>query len=631
MQVQGASVVSVRVRLLAYFGSLAAIGVLGSALLLLLGLPGLGIEGVFLQEYQRAIRAVESLADKERDVTERWFIERRKELQVLAQSEHLATSVLAVQAQRNLAVRSRLERELVSVRESRHGVYNELAIVDMNGKTIVGDGSKAARGERWQALLEDAAQPGVSELISIIDGERGPDIVVARQIVSRDATGNPTGKSLGLLVATLGLLTPLQSEQSAIRQVLIGNGAILLLDWRGRVLAADADGLELNELGAVSDTAVSGTEGVKLLKTTSGKEVIVAYRHLNLGAADGLSLAVVYGKDGALSLAWGGFWRVVILATTMFLIALLVILFVARRLEHGEQQILELNANLERRVQERTHDLSAANSRLQETLVHLEATRDELVRSERLASLGSLVAGVAHELNTPIGNALLVASTLGDTTRSFKDRLSHGLTRSALAEQVDQSIEGLGIVTNNLHRAADLIASFKQLSVDQASSLRRSFSLLSICNEVLTAMHPTLKKTQHQIFVDVPEDIVLDSYPGAVSQVLVNFINNALVHAFDADKVGTMRISATALSEGGIEIVFSDDGKGMTEEVLRHVFDPFFTTKFGCGGSGLGMHIVYSLVTQSLGGQIDARSELGKGTSWLLSLPLQAPDAKQDA
>lgn len=283
-----------------------------------------------------------------------------------------------------------------------------------------------------------------------------------------------------------------------------------------------------------------------------------------------------------------------------------------------EERIHELNTMLEQRVHERTAKLSAV-------LDGLRRTQKELLQSEKLASLGALVAGVAHELNTPIGTAVTVASTLVQTHKRFKALTETGLTRSGLAEYLSDVQEGGLIIERNLQRAAELIGGFKQLAVDQTSYQRRTFSVREVVQEIILSMRPTLRKTQFELVTDVPQDLVLDSLPGPLGQVLINLINNALLHAFGDRDNGTISLSARATEAGWLSVTVSDDGRGIPLEHQRKIFDPFFTTRMGQGGSGLGLHITYTLVTGPLGGRIELRSTPGQGTSFVLHLPLTAP------
>jgi len=291
-----------------------------------------------------------------------------------------------------------------------------------------------------------------------------------------------------------------------------------------------------------------------------------------------------------------------------------------------EMALARANEELEARVARRTHDLSVANAQLKDALEVLHQTQDELVRNERLASLGSLVAGVAHELNTPIGNCIMVSSVLEASVRQVSADIDAGtLRRSGLMSFVKDAIEGTSLLSRNLVRASELISNFKQVSVDQTSAQRREFDLATIVAEIMATMQPQLKKTPHQFIEDIPKGLLMDSYPGPLGQVVVNLVNNCIIHAFTDAVPGTVTISARPLGTDTVRLMVSDDGCGMAPEILTKVFDPFFTTKLGQGGSGLGLHIVYGTVTQLLGGTINVSSVVGKGSVFTIDLPLRAP------
>lgn len=286
-------------------------------------------------------------------------------------------------------------------------------------------------------------------------------------------------------------------------------------------------------------------------------------------------------------------------------------------------ELQRLNTTLEVRVQVRTRDLESA-------LQGLRSAQDELVRSEKMASLGSLVAGVAHELNTPIGNAVLVASTLSGRQREFERGLSAGAQPDKLAVFLNATRSITAVLERNLQRAAELIGSFKQIAVDQSSYQRRTFDLAEVVQEIALTLSPTLRMASVRLLQDVPPDLALDSFPGPLGQVLINLVNNTVVHAFEPGSNGTVRISAEALAAGRVRLRVADDGRGIATEHLKQIFDPFFTTKLGQGGSGLGLHIAYTLTTGLLGGRIDVQSAPGQGTVFSIELPCVAPAAHVD-
>ncbi len=308
---------------------------------------------------------------------------------------------------------------------------------------------------------------------------------------------------------------------------------------------------------------------------------------------------------------------------------------------HGEQTVLasyldvteknriaaelqQLNASLEARVAERTAELARRNGELDEALNVLKHAQTELVRTEKLASLGSLVAGIAHELNTPIGNAMLMATTLAARQTAFEAAIADGLRRSALQQFLDGLREASAMLEASLGRAAELISSFKQVAVDQSSYQLRDFDLQEVLHETALSLGPSLKLSGARLAEAVPAGLRMHSYPGPLIQVFMNIVNNAVLHAFEPGRPGCITIKASAQGAERVLIELSDDGRGMPAEHLAHAFDPFFTTKLGQGGSGLGLHIVYNLVTGLLGGQVSLSSEVGRGTTLRIVLPRRA-------
>lgn len=296
--------------------------------------------------------------------------------------------------------------------------------------------------------------------------------------------------------------------------------------------------------------------------------------------------------------------------------------FVDVTLQRRAQAELEaLNASLETRVQERTQALQSA-------IDDLRRTQEELVRSEKLAGLGALVAGVAHELNTPIGNAVMVSSTLRDLQQEFDNSVAQGLRRSALQQFQSHWREATEVIERNLLRAAELIASFKQVAVDQSSYQRRPFELGEVLHELHLTLSPTLRRSQVELLDEAPPGLRMDSYPGPLTQVLMNLVNNAVVHAFEGwPHPHQVRIRAEALTAQRVRLTVTDNGCGIEPAHLSRLFDPFFTTKLGRGGSGLGLHIVYTLVTGLLGGTVQVSSQSGQGCTVTLDLPCEAPHA----
>ena len=267
-------------------------------------------------------------------------------------------------------------------------------------------------------------------------------------------------------------------------------------------------------------------------------------------------------------------------------------------------------------------ELAQHSRELEAAIEMLQKNREKLVAAEKLSALGSLVADVAHELNTPIGNGLIAATTLLDSTRTIAEKYAQGLSRSMLESYLAEARDGSVILERNLHRAANLINSFKQIAIDQNSTETRTFSLATVVSEVLETLWPSIKKTPFKVHQSIPDDIMLTSYPGPLEQVLINLINNALIHGLEGRRSGQVTISASRQGTGRVTLLVEDDGKGIPEEQRAKVFDPFFTTKGDDGGTGLGLSISHSIVTGQLGGEIEVSSEVGKGTRFTISIPL---------
>jgi signal transduction histidine kinase len=273
------------------------------------------------------------------------------------------------------------------------------------------------------------------------------------------------------------------------------------------------------------------------------------------------------------------------------------------------------NARLYRYVTDRTKELSQA-------LEELKSAQHQLVDAEKMASLGGLVAGIAHEINTPIGIGVTAASTLEDETHQFLASYQNGaLKRSELDAYLNTAQESSRLILNNLQRAAELVQSFKQVAVDQTNLERRKFGVKTYINDVLRSLAPQLKRSAHRLSITGADDLIIDSYPGALSQVVTNLVMNSVLHAYLDDKGGQLIFEVR--SEGKQVIIeYRDDGCGITPETLKKIYEPFFTTARHRGGTGLGLHIVYNLVIQKLGGQINCESVVGQGTKFTLTLPM---------
>ena len=297
-------------------------------------------------------------------------------------------------------------------------------------------------------------------------------------------------------------------------------------------------------------------------------------------------------------------------------------------------EITELTAQLEARVQARTAELARTNGSLQEALDSLRLAQSELIQREKLASLGSLVAGIAHELNTPLGNSVTVASTLPPMISRLRQQIADGTLRKSTALDALQQLDaGADLLERNLERASHLISRFKQVAVDQTSEQRRSFDLADIVGKVVDTLRHQFKYGAHSVEIDIEPGLALDSYPGPLGQVITNLVMNALIHAFGPElgRAGQILIRNRPTSEGHVLLEVRDNGSGIAAAHLARIFDPFFTTRMGQGGSGLGLNIVYNIVVSTLGGSIKVASTVGEGTSFTIRLPIHAPEPADEA
>lgn len=303
----------------------------------------------------------------------------------------------------------------------------------------------------------------------------------------------------------------------------------------------------------------------------------------------------------------------------------------------GFAEILALVSVLLREVRARRQfrtnaELQREKARAEAALTELRNTQAHLVQSEKLAALGQLVAGVAHEVNTPIGLALTSATAIEDDVRQIGRSIASGqVRRSELTQGLDRLTEGCRLVFANLTRASDLVQSFKQVAVDQTHEERRAFALGPWLRELLRTLEPILRRKGHVVTLECPEDIVLNGYPGALAQVISNLALNAAIHAYPDGRSGRLAIAVTRPEAGGVRIVFSDDGIGIAPDHASKVFDPFFTTRRSAGSTGLGLHIVYNLVVSTLGGRIALNAAPDGGTHFTINLPLSLPYAEATA
>jgi len=293
-----------------------------------------------------------------------------------------------------------------------------------------------------------------------------------------------------------------------------------------------------------------------------------------------------------------------------------------------EQQKDELLVNQRELRQENENrqfienELRKRNAELATSIETTQMTKDQLVESKRMASLGGLVAGIAHDVNTPLGVSITATSFLDDRVKKLKSAYSDKkLTANIMTSFLSETEQTITLLANNLDRASDLISSFKQVAVDQTSEAEREINVSEYLSEVVHSLAPNFKKTQHTIDIDCPDDLSIKCAPGVLAQILTNMIMNSLIHGFEDTPKGMIKLT---ISEQGNNLIidYCDNGRGIDQEALKYHFDAFFTTRRGKGGSGLGTHIMFNLVTQTLGGNIEASSQLNRGIQYKITIPV---------
>lgn len=279
--------------------------------------------------------------------------------------------------------------------------------------------------------------------------------------------------------------------------------------------------------------------------------------------------------------------------------------------EYLEESMAELEEN--------QAELHLVNDMLEQSLDNLKETQDQLIQSEKFAALGELVAGVAHEINTPLG----ISITLGTFIQSKHDQLERSfksgtLNKQEMTDYIESLHESLHVMVNSLNRSAEIIASFKNVAVEQSTLDLRKFNVYNYVNDVLLNLKPKLKKTMHTIVFNCDEALEISSYPGAFSHILTNFVVNSLIHGFENTDNGQIQIDIFKMDDQ-VHLIYSDNGLGISNDIKDKIFDPFFTTKKGSGSTGLGLHIIHNIVTQVLNGSIHLESNNTSGTKFHIS------------
>ena len=298
-------------------------------------------------------------------------------------------------------------------------------------------------------------------------------------------------------------------------------------------------------------------------------------------------------------------------------------------LKRVEREIIRLNEQLEAKVEQRTHSLKESNDQLGMAYDNLKMAQQSLVESEKMASLGSLVAGVAHEINTPVGISVTAASFLQERIRDFHQKIDEKqLSRSYLTELIHSLDESSQLLQNNLRRASDLISSFKQVAVDQSSQAHYKFNVADNLHQVAVSLGHQLRKSQSEMSIECDPELNIYSYPGSFAQIYSNLILNSIRHGFDEWQGERKILIQVTRHDTELHIDYRDTGKGIDPQILPRIFDPFVTSKRGQGGSGLGTHIVYNLIVQLMHGRITCESKPDQGARFQIRLPLEAAPAE---
>jgi C4-dicarboxylate-specific signal transduction histidine kinase len=557
--------------------------------------------------------------------------------------------------------------QLVDGNESAESAY----IIDSRGKVTAVAYAKAAGSDMPIAKLSDRLGLDLSQSALFKSHEKnsvGISSIFLSAVSDQPmiaVTGPLAGGGMLVLEVSLTRLTQDQKEKPGTDDVLV-----LIVDGKGQIVA-DTSGRRARQSAMLEVDAFRNVQasGASLI-TMDDTEWLASASDIAVGSLD---WHVVVMRPQAR--VFGPITSIALLAaasTGLLLTLTLLVLFLvarkvtkatemlsqnARELESGhlppvrELAVLELaevdaslrsmaatliqresqlrltNEQLELRVQERTRHLQSVNADLEQTMTRLESTQTELVQAGKMAALGSMVAGISHELNTPVGNARLAASTLVETAQQLQGMVESGkVSKSELVRCTVAFQEGGNLIDRSLERASEIVRSFKQVAVDQTSNRRRLFYLDEVIHENHILLSPRMNKAGITVQVQSPSKLEMNGYPGVVGQVLTNLLENAMLHGYSGTSGGGVDIVVDDTHADVVRITVRDYGKGIAGDALLKVFDPFYTTRMGQGGSGLGLSIVYTLVTHSLAGKIAVESHIGEGTSFVVDLPRKAPE-----
>ncbi len=533
------------------------------------------------------------------------------------------------------------EKYFIQVSQHYHAVMDSLKTLKVYVKTSAEQQAllqvERTLNQYWsnvliaqKALAEGKMPHQVDQLVKVDDSPALKAIVVIEKAISARALGVQQNTNTAIHSASKFL----QAGLLLVVPVLLLS--VLLLHFIRKVHASNQETLKARQwLDTVLDTAPDATLCVnnqgQIIRSNQMTEQLLGYRQQELNQMTVEQLIPMVNAEKHI-----GYREAFFQPPTSRVMGQGQALFA--RLKDGQQRMVEISLSHTgegkdaiaiatiRDVTEREEQrkqLLEAKDQAEQALVQLEMAKDSLVESEKLAALGELVAGVAHEINTPIGNALSSATFLHDKTVQIAELYDQEeLSEEELETYFTRSNDAASLIEINLGKAADLINSFKHIAVDQVGEEHRCFNLHTYLREVLLSLKPLYKKTNIEVSYRCEENIELDTYPGALSQCLTNLITNAVVHGFDQGQEGRIDICVISSDVDKIKIAIADNGKGIPRTLHKKIFEPFFTTKRNAGGSGLGLQIVHNLITHNLGGNIQLESQEGEGTTFWLELPL---------
>ena len=583
---------------------------------------------------------------------------------VVADSDFIRRAVaerIAAQGQALTDLRERLRRHGVGDDELAGIERLHTELIDNLGRLDTVVGQRIELNRQGQAMMARLIRlPTRLTAFATEDGRETPPLTAwmgdAQRAVGlmMSALGTPNGRRFeGLRQDTTLLLDQLQRRTTALPPGAITPASAILAEMRG---ISDGDG----GLFAIQERLSTVTATIQHLllanqdvSTTFVAKVAAMARGVEARA---LGTGQELSRDGART----GLVLAAAIAASLLAAAAVIAYInrnVARRLMQvrdrvlshvdgsaalaakpgrAEDEIADIGAAMDfflAEIARREEDLRAAKDAAEHALAELSRTQDSLIQAEKMAALGQLVAGVAHEINTPLGNALTSASYLADETGRIRQTIQNGpLRRADFDHYLATATETGDILLANIGRAADLVHSFKQVAVDQSTDERRLFDLRQYLDEVVQSLKPAWRKGGHQVTVECPPGIVIDGPPGAWSQAVTNLVMNSLTHAYDEGQTGTLSIRAVETG-GVVELTYADDGRGIPAANRDKIFDPFFTTRRGAGSTGLGLHIVFNLVTRTLGGRIDLEPPAPgtTGCRFRITVPVTAPADKAAA